>query len=188
MIGTERPAGRPRRRDPHRKERIARAALEVIAERGVAGTTHRRVAAAAAVPLGSMTYHFDSLDALLREAFTRLALDLSAVYAALLEQAATPRQAGEAVVEIICGDRIATRRNMRLLFELYAYSSRIPALQTIVQEWLERSRQALRRHFDEATVHALDALIEGLTIQNALDRRALGRAEVARIVGRVTPL
>jgi len=54
-----------RRYDPERKSRIVDAAIEVIAEHGVAGTTSRRIAAAADVPLGSLTYHFNGLDDLL---------------------------------------------------------------------------------------------------------------------------
>jgi len=49
------PTERRRRKDPGRRDRIIDACLEVIAEHGVAGTSHRRVAAAAGVPLGSMT-------------------------------------------------------------------------------------------------------------------------------------
>ena len=37
----------------------------MVAERGVEGLTHRAVAAAAGVPLGSTTYHFATLDELL---------------------------------------------------------------------------------------------------------------------------
>jgi DNA-binding transcriptional regulator YbjK len=51
--------------DPTRREKIANAAIAVVAERGVEGVTHRAVAAAAGVPLGSTTYHFATLDDLL---------------------------------------------------------------------------------------------------------------------------
>src|SRR4051812_25534850 len=64
--------GEPRRgrgpTDPARRERIADAAIAVVAERGIEGVTHRAVAAAADVPLGSTTYHFATLDDLLAEA------------------------------------------------------------------------------------------------------------------------
>ena len=40
---------RPRRHDPERRQRIIQACLDVIAERGVAGVSHRLVAAAADV-------------------------------------------------------------------------------------------------------------------------------------------
>jgi DNA-binding transcriptional regulator YbjK len=43
----------------------------VIAERGTEQVTHRSVAAAAGVPLGSTTYYFASRDELVREAFRR---------------------------------------------------------------------------------------------------------------------
>jgi TetR/AcrR family transcriptional regulator, regulator of biofilm formation and stress response len=44
-----------RRYDPSRRNRIIDACLDLISQNGVAGTTHRKVADAADVPLGSMT-------------------------------------------------------------------------------------------------------------------------------------
>ncbi|MDR6974369.1 DNA-binding transcriptional regulator YbjK [Streptomyces sp. 3330] len=38
--------------DPQRRERILAATLDLIAERGVAGVSHRKIAARAGVPLG----------------------------------------------------------------------------------------------------------------------------------------
>ncbi len=64
---------RTRRTDPGRRDRIVDACLDVIADVGVAGASHRRIAARADVPLGSMSYHFAGMDELLREAFTRFA-------------------------------------------------------------------------------------------------------------------
>ncbi len=49
------------------RERMLRATLEMIADGGVAAVTNRRVAAAAGVSLGSLTYHFASQAQLLRE-------------------------------------------------------------------------------------------------------------------------
>ena len=60
---------RARRHDPDRKERIVASALDVLARDGVAGITHRAVATAADVPLGSVTYHFATLDDLVQHAF-----------------------------------------------------------------------------------------------------------------------
>jgi len=50
---------------------ILDAALRLIANEGIDSVTHRRVAAAANVPLGSTTYYFESREALLRETFRR---------------------------------------------------------------------------------------------------------------------
>ncbi|WP_118138564.1 TetR/AcrR family transcriptional regulator [Oceanicella sp. SM1341] len=174
-----------RGRDPDRRERILLATLEVIATEGVAGTTHRRVAAEAGVPLGSMTYHFAGMEALLLEAFTRLAEEMHADYAALLDAAHTPAEAAEAVVECISGDRIVTPRNMQLVCELWAYTGRIPVLRTVMQGWLGQSRAALGRHFDRHTVRALDAIVEGLTLHNMVDDRPLSREDVRAIVAKI---
>jgi DNA-binding transcriptional regulator YbjK len=52
-----------------RRAAILDATLRVIATDGIDGVTHRRVAAAAKVSLGSTTYYFESREALLRQAF-----------------------------------------------------------------------------------------------------------------------
>jgi AcrR family transcriptional regulator len=49
------------------RERMLRATLKLIADGGVAAVTNRRVAGAAGVSLGSLTYHFTSQAQLLRE-------------------------------------------------------------------------------------------------------------------------
>lgn len=68
---------RGRRNDPDRRDRIIDACLDVIAEAGVAGVSHRKIADAAGVPLGSMTYHFDGMSNLLHEAFSRFSTAVS---------------------------------------------------------------------------------------------------------------
>lgn len=52
-----------------RRQRILEATLDVIAQGGVDSVSHRRVAAAAGVPLGSTTYYFESRAHLIHEAF-----------------------------------------------------------------------------------------------------------------------
>lgn len=54
-----------RRYDPDRRQRIIDAAIRIAEHKGIAGLSHRTVAAEADVPLGSTTYHFASLDDLL---------------------------------------------------------------------------------------------------------------------------
>ncbi|HEY7892261.1 MAG TPA: TetR family transcriptional regulator [Solirubrobacteraceae bacterium] len=49
------------------RERILRATMQLIADGGIAAVTNRRVAAAAGVSPGSLTYHFTSQAELLRE-------------------------------------------------------------------------------------------------------------------------
>lgn len=52
---------------PDTRERILRATVELIGREGIPAVTNRRVAKAAGVALGSLTYHFPSQVDLLRE-------------------------------------------------------------------------------------------------------------------------
>jgi AcrR family transcriptional regulator len=79
-----------RRRAPETRERILRATLALLAEEGTAALSNRRIAAAAEVSLGSLTYHFPSQASLLREALLLYVGEevarLEAVAAALRER------------------------------------------------------------------------------------------------------
>jgi len=179
-------AGRtPRRTDPHRRERIVEACLDVIADVGVAGTTHRRVASAADVPLGSMTYHFDGMDDLLRAAFSLFADRVAARMEHRLRDAATAEEAHAAVVAAVLHDVVGTHGDLVLTHELYTLAARRPEYRTITRTWMARSRAALEQHVDPATARMLDALVEGLTIHRALDPDPPGEAFVVEAVGRV---
>lgn len=175
---------RPRRHDPDRRERIISACLSVIAAHGVSGTTHRRVAAAADVPLGSMTYHFDGVDDLLRAAFDSFADRIAQRFEVRLAAAADPTSAQSAVVDLICGDALGTQDDLALTTELYALAAHDPRFRDVTNRWMRRSRTALERHFDPATARILDALIEGLTLHAALDTEPQDPAVVREAVAR----
>ena len=188
----ERTAGsrRARRNDPERRDRIIDTCLDVIAEAGVAGASHRRIADAADVPLGSMTYHFSGMDELLREAFTRFADGVADRFERRMVAATDAGSAVEAVVAIIREDVFGDQRDLVLTHELYTLSARNPSFRAITESWMARSRAALERHFDPETARTLDALIEGLTIHRTLsvehrDPGEIGRA-VRRVIGPVT--
>ncbi len=176
---------RGRRFDPERRDRIIDACLDVIAEHGVAGTSHRRVAAAADVPLGSMTYHFDGMDDLLREAFTRLSDQMATRFEARLAAAASREEAKDAVAQIIAHDVFGEQRDLILTHELYTLAARVPAFRDVTNAWMRRSRAALERHFDPLTSRILDAAIEGLTIHAALDVEPPDPAAVRSAVERI---
>jgi len=177
--------------DPGRRERILDAVLDVVAASGVHGTTHRRIAARAGVPLGSLTYYFAGMDDLLAQAFARLADTMSAHYRATLEGAATRAEAEAAVVQLICGPEYGTSREMTLIFEMYAYANHRPEAMEILRTWLLRSRESLKLHFPAHVCAALDVLIEGWPIHRVLERAPLDRglvaATVRAIVGALDP-
>ncbi|QUF04615.1 TetR family transcriptional regulator [Actinosynnema pretiosum subsp. pretiosum] len=179
-----------RRPDPGRRDRIIDACLDVIAEVGVDGASHRGIAAAAGVPLGSMTYHFDGMRQLLREAFGRFAGAVAAGFEARMAAAANAEEAAAAVVEIITVDTLSTQRDLVLTHELYTLAARDPECRDVTNAWMAASRRALERHFDPLTARLLDALIEGMSIHRALDTephdRAAAVAAVERITGRTS--
>lgn len=178
---TER-ARRPRRTDPERRARLIATTLTVIAEHGVAGTTFRRISEAADVSLGSLTYHFTSMDALLEAAFTQLATQIGQRFDQMLAGASGREEAEQAVVDIIFGEVWSSPHTLLLSFELYAYAARSPQRQGLLRNWMRLSRTALERHFDTRTARALDALIEGLGIHGSFDRDKLPRSEIERLV------
>ncbi len=175
-----------RRYDPDRKERIIEATLEVIAVQGVSGTTHRRIAEAADVPLGSMTYHFASLDDLIEQAFLKLTQEIAHHFDDAFRKAQTVDEAREAVVEVICGWFAVTERKMTLILELYAYVARNPQTRHVMTGWMAKSRQALERHFSPDVAASLDAMIEGASIHNFMHPDGISREAARLIVAKLT--
>jgi DNA-binding transcriptional regulator YbjK len=176
---------RARRHDPERRDRIIDVTLDVVAELGVAGTTHRAIARAADVPLGSMTYHFASMDDLLALAFTRLADRTADTFERRLAHASNAGEARDEVVQLIMVDLAQSPGDIVLTYELYTLAARRPALRSVTQAWMARSRTALQRHFDENTARYLDALIEGVSVHRALDPEPMDIAHVREAVDRI---
>lgn len=177
------------RNDPQRRDTIIDAALAVITELGVHKTTHRRIAAAADVPLGSLTYYFDSLDDLLGQAFVHLVDVKSAQFHRAMESAATPAQAAEAVVDLVCGSAYASPQDMNLIFEMYAYAHHNQVVCDAAGEWVRRSRASLGLHFAPEVCAALNVMIEGWPMHRAflgadLDRRLVA-ANVELLIAQV---
>jgi TetR/AcrR family transcriptional regulator, regulator of biofilm formation and stress response len=166
------------------------AALTVIAERGVAGTTHREIARAADVPLGSMTYHFASLDEVLTEAFTRHADAAATVFDERMAAATDRAAAVDAVVTLVADDLLGSGSGtgsgvgLVLSVELYVAAARNPALKAVTQAWMARSRRALEQHFDQTTARELDALIEGLVLHSALSTDPMTPAQIRHAIER----
>ncbi len=116
-----------RANDPQRREKIIRATLEAVKLYGIHAVTHRKIAALAGVPLGSMTYYFSGIDELLLEAFSRFTEIMSRQYQAFLAMLVMLR-AHAAITDMIYSSQVATPDNMELMYQLYALASRKPLL------------------------------------------------------------
>lgn len=158
----------PRATEPDRRSRLIDVALDVIADVGVAGLSARRVASAADVPLGSITYHFTDMAELTTAAFARFAETVAADFRRALGDDTTPEELPAKLVDLILGVFDAPR-NLRLTAELYALAAREPSFRTLTSEWMAASRAVLERHLDPLTARLADAMIEGLSLHLALD-------------------
>jgi TetR/AcrR family transcriptional regulator, regulator of biofilm formation and stress response len=179
-------AATQRRYDPGRRDRIINACLDVIAETGVAGTSHRKVAMAADVPLGSMTYHFSGMHDLLHEAFSRFAQAASEQFEERIEAAQDIDSAKQALADAITQVVLGNQRDLVLTHELYTLAARDPSYRDITNAWMARSRLTLEQYFDPTTARILDALVEGLSIHRALDNEPHDKAIVTTAVERIT--
>lgn len=168
--------------DPLRREKIARATLDLLAESGVRNATHRTIAARAGVPLGSVTYHYSSLDDILVAAFELMAQDMEPRYGRVIRDATTQAEAREVLVDAICGARRATDRESRLAREMYAYGTQSIRVQELIRSAEERAIAALSTQFPEPAARALDALVEGWWIYQSWTPGPLDRGMVAKAV------
>ncbi|BAL88680.1 putative TetR-family transcriptional regulator [Actinoplanes missouriensis 431] len=161
------------------------AAIRVIARHGVAGTTHRLIAAEADVPLGSLTYHFTGLDDLRAQAFRKHAERMSVTYAAHFDEVTTHEQLIDAVTRLISGDAGADQDDWAFAYELYLAALRDPALRDVTETWMRTSRSVLERFVDPVTARGVDALIEGLVMHKILATTPVPVEEIRAIVARV---
>jgi DNA-binding transcriptional regulator YbjK len=181
-------ARRPRRYDPDRRNRILDAALDVVAEYGLAGTTHRHIAVRADVPLGSVTYHFSSLADLQAQAFARHVELQAAKSEDLFKEVETPEQFIEVLVDLVHGGP-ARHRSAVLGFELHLAALRNPELRVLTREWTRASRAVLARFTSQDTAIHLDALLEGMIMHALLaagpETREATRAAIVQVLGLV---
>lgn len=166
--------------DPHRADKVAHAALDLLAEGGLRAVTHRTIAARAGVPLGSVTYYYATLDDVFVAAFELMQQEINARFD--IPAAASPAAARAQVVAAICGSSRASRREWLLYRELYAYGSRSERVADLVRSFERRWIASLTMHFPEPAARALDALMEGWTIYQSWNPGVLDRDMVARAV------
>jgi len=159
--------------------------LKVIEERGLAGTTYRSVAAAADVPLGSITYRFKSLDELIAAAFMHYMEEQAALFDARLAKIVGKQKLAEALTDIVFEQFLANEDKVVIAYELYLGASQRPALKEITNLWMRRSRGALEKIIDPALARVVDALLEGLVLHTILEREPMNRREIRNVFLRV---
>ncbi|MEV6554252.1 TetR family transcriptional regulator [Nocardia sp. NPDC051756] len=158
---------RRRRFDPNRRQRIARAAIQVIGERGVEGLTHRAVAEAADVPIAGTTYHYKDKEDLLVAALEICVDDYAAIMAAIPGErpALTIADLIDQTAAALIGCFTAERTITTVQLELYVAAIRRPALRPIADRFTEATRTMYTHYTDPATATLLTDAAQGITLR-----------------------
>jgi DNA-binding transcriptional regulator YbjK len=174
-----------RARGQARRDALLRAAVAVAAERGAAGITHRAVTEKAGVPLATVSYFFDSIEALGDEALRTFAAEsvegLHALAALLAASEGAPQDIARMFADAVAPDLTATLAQM----EAYLHAAREPAIRAAVADTLAAFRgvaEAAARTAgspDPARVAGLlVAVVDGLVLHQLAQPRDGWRTDV----------
>lgn len=173
--------------DPGRRDRIVSAVLDLVAEHGMAGVSHRTVARAADVPLGSTTYYFHSLDDLLAGALDHLVDDYEGTLRAWAEPLAgtEPAALAAAATELVV-DYLRDRRRARMEYALCVAAMDRPALRPAAARYTAVSVGVLSTLVPRPVAVALTAAIDGFLVEALVSPEPLDpdavRAAIAVVV------
>jgi len=164
--------------DPGRRDRIADAALTVVAEQGITGLSHRKVAAAAGVPLGSTTYHFATLDDLIAAAMDQAAQRSVDALRTWERDLAPDADLAAALADFVLRSIGEQRADTVAEYNLYALALHRPQLRAAAVAWDDALAEVLRARTDPLTGQMLGVLLCGLIMQAVLRADLLDRAEI----------
>ncbi|MGF6885388.1 DNA-binding transcriptional regulator YbjK [Nocardia sp. GAS34] len=123
-----------------RREALLEAVVEVVAAAGVAGVTHRAVTERAGLPLTTVGYFFDSINALIEEAL-RVYTDADAqAQVRLAESLAEVHSTPDEVLEALAFTAAPRDPETLALFEAYLHAARHPEYRDSVSHALTAAR------------------------------------------------
>jgi DNA-binding transcriptional regulator YbjK len=109
---------------------------------------------------------------------------MSPRYEAHFDQVTDLKSFADAVTDLIHGDAGGDAKDWAVSYELYLAALRQPALRSVTEAWMRRSRVVLERYIDPVTARGIDALVEGLVMHLILSTATFDRADTRTIVGR----
>lgn len=142
-------------RGAQKRRLILETTLTLIAEQGVDAVTHRRVADAARVPLGSTTYYFESREHLIRDAFVHYideAREQHARFSAKLD-AGSLESMVDLLVELTEWE-FEDENRMLAEYELTLYAARDPVVAKQLHAWDALMLEQLTRALSEFGANA----------------------------------
>jgi len=179
---------------PLRREQIVRATIHCLATLGYAGLTMKRVAREAGLSQGILHYYFKDKRAILAAAAQRVIGDLDRRVAAEARGARGARGRLRALVRACLEVAARNREFWTVFIELWGESLHDRTLAAVNARTYARSRRLiaagirkgiregrLRRLRPAGAAAAVLAVLDGFSLQNTFDRRALPRAAAERL-------
>jgi AcrR family transcriptional regulator len=165
----------------HREDLLA-GAVKCLRDKGYASTTARDVVAVSGTNLGSIGYHYGSLEALMNAAVERameeFAVEVAQVMSAGLDPAATVLERFEAFWTRVLDSFEANRQLWLATFDLFGLMDRVPQVRELLEEGMRDGRlawaqlihgadPASREAFTVGAIH--QALLSGVLVQWLID-------------------
>jgi TetR/AcrR family transcriptional regulator, transcriptional repressor of bet genes len=160
---------------PIRREQICRAAADVIAREGFAGTTMRMVAEEAGVSTGMLNHYFENRQDLLTQALVFVSERTQNRYREAIEQMPPGIERLRALLDAALAQEDEMTQTWRVCINAYAEAVRLPELRHTIEarlhSWWELIDFALegllpaRRRGEMPASWRLDAMLNGLAIQ-----------------------
>lgn len=154
-----------------RREKLLQATVEVAAKVGISGVTHRAVTEQAGLPLATVSYFFDSIDALIEEALRARNRADARERIALADALADAHTTPDGIARAFAADLTRRFPETLALYEIFLHSARNPAFRDAVREALAAYRQAATAGAraagspdPETAAPALVALAHGLAL------------------------
>lgn len=149
--------------DPRRRDRIVGATMELLQESGIAAVTARSVAARAQVPVGSVSYHFDSVKGLLLEASRQLQGRRAEQ---ITEWGYEEGSILTRLAELIHHQITAARSLTAVSYELYLLGLRDPDFREVSAHTVDALRRKLMDHYPVERAAHLAATADGYQLQS----------------------
>lgn len=172
------PAGKPRKRDPERRQReLLEAAAEIVVAQGSAALTHRAAADRAGVALGSATRYFPSIGEL-REATLRLLATESEDTLDRIESELAAADDKLAACTDLVYEFLLDTRQVHASLAMLSAATTDPELRTVALSWNERLVDILSEYVDHDRAVTAQLYVDGVTIHAALHDEPLPREVV----------
>ncbi|WP_336081891.1 TetR/AcrR family transcriptional regulator [Nocardia sp. SSK8] len=155
-----------------RRDALLRATVEIVAERGAAGVTHRAVTERAGLPLATVSYFFSSIDDLQAEALRVFVAEEQVTQIAVAERLGAQQLTADEVGQALAAATAPRYPDTLAFFESLLHAARTTEFRAPVEEALVATRAVAHAALDAvgapdpaAIAPALTALAHGLALQ-----------------------